>query len=151
MRLLKGKRRKSGDREALVFCSALYAPGAGGGLLHCGEVARLCSAMEGFIPSPLYVLHENEGLLWLGSTLQWVTLLPRPLAARRASGCSSVPQQSIPPAGNKDGEVSSCHPITQVHSGFHFHLHRDPLFSRWILVHEVHPPAKRWMDSALST
>lgn len=53
LRLLKGKRRKRRDREALVLCGALYAQGAGGGLLHCGKVAGLCSPTEGFIPSPL--------------------------------------------------------------------------------------------------
>lgn len=66
VRVLKGKRRKRGDREVLVLHGALYAPSVGGGLLHCGRVARLCSPMAGCLPSSLQALHENEWLLGTG-------------------------------------------------------------------------------------
>lgn len=66
VRVLKGKRRKRGDREVLVLHGALYAPSVGGGLLHCRRVARLCSPMAGCLPSSLQALHENEWLLGTG-------------------------------------------------------------------------------------
>lgn len=48
VRVLKGKRRKRGDREALVLHGALCAPSAGGGLLHCPSLLP-----SGWVPSLL--------------------------------------------------------------------------------------------------
>lgn len=73
---------------------ALYAPGAGGGLLHCGTAARLRSPVAGPLPSPSRSLHANEGLRGPG-------VLPKVPVLRGAPAASSTrpgPVAKPPPA-----------------------------------------------------
>lgn len=67
VRVLKGKRRKRGDREVLVLHGALYAPSVGGGLLHCGRVAHVSAPQwPGAFPPPYRLCMRMSGCWGLG-------------------------------------------------------------------------------------